>query len=61
MKTWSVHMPVLVREAGRAGEVEDEREHALTMRFDVKAESAEAAAQLICFRLREVLDDQYCD
>lgn len=61
MRTWSVHMPVLVREAGHAGEVLDEREHALTMRFDVKAIDAVGAAKLICDRLREVLDDKYCD
>lgn len=58
---YSVHLPVLVREKGAPGEVLDEREHALTMRFDVKAESAEAAARLICDRMREVLDDKYCD
>lgn len=57
MTTWNVHLPVLVREAGRAGEVSDEREHAMTLRFDVEARSAEEAAQDICRRLREVLDD----
>ncbi len=57
MRTWSVHLPVLVREAGAAGEVLDEREHAMTLRLDVVAPTAEEAAELVCERIREVLDD----
>ncbi len=57
MKTWSVHMPVLVREAGHAGDVLDERELAMTLRFDVEAQTAEEAAKDLCDRIMEMLDD----
>ncbi len=57
MKTWSVHMPVLVREAGHAGNVLDEREHAMTLRFDVQADSAEDAAKDICDRIMGMRED----
>ncbi len=50
-------MPVLVREAGHAGDVLDERELAMTLRFDVEAQTAEEAAKDLCDRIMEMLDD----
>lgn len=57
MTTYSVHLPILVREAGPAGTVDDEREYAMTLRYDVIAASPDAAAHIIFERLSEVLRD----
>lgn len=57
MKTWSVNIPVLVREVGEHPE-RDDREYAMAMPFKVRAETAKEAAQALRDRISDVARDQ---
>lgn len=56
MKTWSVEIPVLAKEAGDSEE-RDLREYAMAIRFEIEAESAPRAAQILRERLEPTCSD----
>ena len=56
MKKWAVNIPVLIREAGEHPD-RDTHEYAMSVRFEVEAETAPQAAHLVWERLEPTVGD----
>ena len=55
-KTYEIRLPIIVREAAQ-DEGDDRKELALTVAFDIKADSHEHAAQVLHERLEPLVGD----